>query len=271
MLAEIKLAEIDAYRGLFRGPHMELVLDAVAAGNSPARLWAGGADLALLWDQANSAFYLAGAPDSALRGELAALIGGPVRWEALERRRPHFKARALDPAQDAALPALFAGAALRELDTLFFADTAAPDAAPPQAPDVDGVRFAPIDRALLEDEGLANSDTVRREIGMMWPSLERFYAHGLGCAAVAERQIVGWCTAEYVGRARCGIGIETAEAYQRRGIGAAAAAWFVRAVRGRGLVTCWECRANNTPSRRVAEKLGLTLIAEERYYAGAFE
>ena len=271
MLAEVNLAEIDVYSSLFRGPHLDLVLDAVAAGNSPARLWADGTRLALLWDQANNVFYLAGAPDSELqRRELAALIGGPARREALARGRPFFKACALDPAQNAGLPELFVGAALRELDTLFYVDAAAPDA-PPDAPEVDGVRFAPLGRELLEHEGLAGSDTVRHEIEMMWPALERFYTHGLGYAAVAGRQIVGWCTAEYVGRARCGIGIETLEAYQRRGIAAAAAARFVRAARERGLVSCWECRANNTPSRRVAEKLGLALVAQERYYAGSFE
>lgn len=269
MLEAVDLARLDAYRAQFPGPHLALVLGSVAAGNTPARLWVEQAGTALLWDQGNNVLYLAGAPTEGARRELAALIGGPLRAAALARRRPFFKARALDPALDAALPELFAGVALRALDTRFYADPA-PEGPPPATPDLDGVRFAPITQALLEQDGLANRAAVRHEIGLMWPDPERFFAHGLGYAALVGQEIVCWCTAEYVGPERCGVGIETAEAHQRRGIAGATAARLLQAVRRRGLTTCWECRADNTPSRRLAEKLGLALVAEERYYAGMF-
>lgn len=269
MFEALDLTQAHVWRALFPGPHLALVLEAVAAGNSPARLWADAAGTALLWDQGNNVLYLAGAPSGAARRELTALIGGPLRAEALARGRPFFKTRALDPALEAALPELFAGLALRALDTRFYADPA-PGTPPPATPDLDGVRFAPITRALLEQEGLANRAAVRHEIGLMWTDPERFFAHGLGCAALAGQEIVCWCTAEYVGPQRCGVGIETAEAHQRRGIAGATAARFLQTARRRGLTTCWECRADNTPSRRVAEKIGLAPVAEEHYYASSF-
>jgi RimJ/RimL family protein N-acetyltransferase len=273
MLAEIPISQLASYRSRFTGPHLALVLDSIAAGNTAARLWAApeaavrGATL--LWDQGNNVFYLGGELSGTAREDLAGLIADLIRQLARAAGAPYFKARALAPEIEAALPQLFARVALRELPTLFYRLATARPA--PPTPAVAGLRLEEIDQELLADDQLAGIAEVRAEIAWMWPAIERFYTHGLGVAAIAERRVICWCTAEYVSASRCGIGIATDPQYQRRGVATATAARFVELCQRRGMAPFWECRADNPSSIRVAEKAGFELIAQERYWAGAFE
>jgi hypothetical protein len=62
-----ELAELERVRALFTGEHLRFVLDAMIAGNSPARAWADGR-AALIWDGSYS-IYLAGNWNGRWRGE----------------------------------------------------------------------------------------------------------------------------------------------------------------------------------------------------------
>jgi RimJ/RimL family protein N-acetyltransferase len=180
----------------------------------------------------------------------------------------HFKLRALSPSCEGALGSLFGGMSLREAQILFYRfEKAQPNAV--SAPMVDGIRFAPIDRAFLLDKNLENIEHIRAEIRWMWPSEARFYERGFGYAAVVGERAICWCTAEYVSAACCGVGIETEQAYERRGVATATAARFVEDCKRRALTAYWECRKRNIGSIRVAEKVGFEQIAEERYWVGA--
>jgi len=268
MVHEIALAQSNTLADYLHGPHIELVIQAALAGNSPAQLWEiqqpGGPALIVFWDQGNNVLYLHGEPiGEAAQGELAALIHTGIRPRSIQRGRPYFKVRALTPSIEALLEPLFHGIALHELPTLLYTLTSALP-----APAVEGIQLLPIDRALLSNPALANTEQIRAEIQGMWPAEDRFYTQGLGWAAAADSQLVCWCTAEYLSAARCGIGIATVPAFERRGIATATAGQFVREALQRGLASHWECRADNIGSVRVAEKLGFTLIAQERYWAG---
>lgn len=271
MVTEIAPDQLGAYASYLAGPHAELVVRSAVAGNSAARLWVvdqqGGQPVILLWDQGNNVLYLAGELiDEAAQRELSDLIQNAIRAQAIAGGLAYFKARALTPSIEAALDELFQGIALRELPSLFYGlDRAG------VAPQVDRVRLQPIDRALLASAGLANVEHVRAEIRWMWPSEERFYAYGFGWAALADQQIVCWCTAEYVSATSCGIGITTVPESERRGIATATAGQFVTEAFRRGLRPYWECRSDNLGSIRVAEKLGFVLLARERYWAGVFQ
>lgn len=57
--------DVTRIRHLFAAEHLALVIDAVIAGNSPARVWAddpAAPQTAMVWDGAHS-LYLAGAVD----------------------------------------------------------------------------------------------------------------------------------------------------------------------------------------------------------------
>ena len=64
MVQEIALDRIGAFADYLRGPHVELVAQSAAAGNSAAQLWEisqpGGPALIVLWDQGNNVLYLCG-------------------------------------------------------------------------------------------------------------------------------------------------------------------------------------------------------------------
>jgi RimJ/RimL family protein N-acetyltransferase len=254
--------------------HLAMVAASIAAGNTAARLWdvTHGEDaVSLLWDKGNNVFYLAGelTHDATVR-EVAALISDTIRPMAIAEGRAYFKTRPLTPSLAERLAAVFDPVRLRQRSTLFYAYTRSqpPQVAPPRVADV---RIVPIDDALLHDSTLGNGELIREEIGWMWPSLDRFVARGFGYAAVLEREAIGWCTAEYVSESRCGIGIATVPAYERRGLATATAAAFVSHCVERGITPYWECGSDNLPSIRVAEKLGFALLAHESFAIGGFE
>jgi RimJ/RimL family protein N-acetyltransferase len=266
MITEQPIADLDAHRREFSGAQLEMVLASVRAGNTAARLWTGDG-LALLWDQGNNVFYLA--RSGALHPEGTAHLDAlNLRAAALDRGRRYFRARALAPELEPLLREILAPVALHPARKRFYRyDAPAPDVnAEPE-----GVAFVPIDGALLRTKGLANLEQVRSEIGFMWHDEKHFLAQGFGVAAVFDDAVVCWCTAEYVSRTMCGIGIETVEGCQNRGVATAAARRFVRHALSRGVTPHWECDAENLPSTRVAEKAGFTLLEESTFWAGLFD
>jgi len=56
--------QFDRYRSYFVGPHLDLALASMVAGNTAGHLWEipreDASPLLLLWDQGNNVFYLAG-------------------------------------------------------------------------------------------------------------------------------------------------------------------------------------------------------------------
>ena len=161
MFDEVPHPDTGAYASLFPGEQLALVLASVAAGNTAARLWIASQDVdddavALLWDKGNNVFYLAG-PGlmEEAHEQLKRLIAMEIRPQALEEGRLYFRVRGLNPAMDDALPRLFAPVMLRELVELFFG-FGQPRPNDVRPPSVLNIGFAPVDRALLEREGLAN-------------------------------------------------------------------------------------------------------------------
>jgi GNAT superfamily N-acetyltransferase len=269
------LAALERYRRSFPGPHLDLVCASLQAGHTLGHLWVLPQDLAhpllLLWDKGNNVFYLAGEEATASGlAQCRALLTPVVRPQALADGAPQFRARALAASLDGVLPRLFAPVVLQEYPVLFSVYDAPtpPRAIPPPA--LPAVAILPLTRQRLRESGLTHSAEVRAEIRGMWPTEEQFFTHGFGTLAILQDTIVGWCTAEYVGPQRCGLGIATQPAYQRRGVATALAAAFVGEALRRGLTPCWECGRTNGASVRVAEKVGFVPQADETYWAGSF-
>jgi RimJ/RimL family protein N-acetyltransferase len=269
----VEPAGIARYRAFFPGPHLALVLASIEAGNTLGQLWTfalAEGTLALLWDKGNNVFvFSGGAGTPAARRALANLIATQVRPQALAEGALYFRAYALSPVLHRVLPKLFAGTPLHPNPTAFLAYRAAtPPSVPPPA--VPGVVLAPIDAALLGRDDLAHLEQVPAEIRWMWPSEARFFEVGFGVVALLADQVIGWCTAEYVGPTSCGIGITTVPAYERRGVATALAACLIAEALRRGLTPHWECGQGNRASLRVAEKLGFVRLADEQHWQGKF-
>ena len=112
---------------------------------------------------------------------------------------------------------------------------------------------------------------VKAEIAWMWPSLERFYQNGFGRAALSGGRLVCWCTAEYVSRRACGVGIETAPEFRGKGIATRTALHFAADCARRGITPHWECDRDNAASARVAEKIGFERVEASTLWAGRFQ
>lgn len=260
------------YRSRFPGPHLEMVVASMLAGNTAGELWAGsdpGAPL-LLWDKGNNGLYLTSEHCSQSSIEaLAAIIATQIRPRSLNAGAARFKAYPLSSSMQESLPELFPGVALHESVTRFFADAAERPLSSVRAA-VPDMTISPITPDDLAAGALAHGDWVRAEISSMWPSEERFHQHGFGTVAVVESEIICWCTAEYVSPAACGIGIETSPRYEGRGVATATAARFLHEARKRGVTAHWECDRGNHASVRVAQKLGFVLESEETVWIGSF-
>src|SRR5262245_56592909 len=95
----LSIERLDRYRHFFPGPHLELVLDSIAAGNTAAELWEvlfADSAVVLLWDKGNNVFYLAGEDHPPIVcQQLAALISQQIRPQACAGGAIAFKTRAL--------------------------------------------------------------------------------------------------------------------------------------------------------------------------------
>jgi GNAT superfamily N-acetyltransferase len=272
LMERVSLHEgLERFRDRFPGPHLELVLASMLAGNTAGELWTTRGDprTLLLWDRGNNVLYLSDDGQAPSLEPLTATILEQIRPSALAADEARFKARALSPSLEERLPSLFPGIDLHASQTLFFVHDAT--SAPPIPPAVPGMALLTITPEVLAPGALAYGDYVLAEIRSMWPSEPRFHHYGFGTVAVVEGQIICWCTAEYVSPTACGIGIATSPRYGRRGVATATAAHVLQEARARGITACWECARDNLPSVRVAEKLGFRLQSEETYWIGSFQ
>lgn len=255
--------EIDRVRHLFGAEHLTLVLDAVIAGNTPARVWVDDLSMprtALVWDGAHCV-YLAGAADR------------PEAWRDLFDReiaskRPGFlKLYVTDDVAES----VFAGYLIRRRERVLHQGNGV------TPPDLDrsprlpaGFRISAIDQHVDELCRLTRFTDVVAEIASCWKSVDDFRRQGFGFVAHDAETIVCWCTAECVSEARCGIGVETVEPFRGQGFATLTATAFVEHCVGRKLRPYWDAWTDNLPSVAVAEKVGLHRVETYSILVGDF-
>lgn len=77
---------------------------------------------------------------------------------------------------------------------------------------------------LVAEDALKNIEPLREELTKMWPAVDDFFDKGFGfCVVHDSGALASWCLSEYPSKDTCGIGVETIEEYQRRGLATAAA------------------------------------------------
>lgn len=270
MFEQIELENLSSVKSLFDDSHrLRMVISSILAGNSPARLWAAGGGLFLLWDRGNNVFYAAA--DDPPRGwgdALGDLLRDRIIPMFAETGDEYFSVDLPDsPDVEKQLRETFSPFTRWEREKLFLTHPGPQEVAGLPSR-VDGVTFVPIDRGILCGEGPDNWEVVRGEILYMWPSVKRFLAHGWGTAAVLDGSIIGWCTAEYVGRDGVGIGIEIEPNMRRRGVAVDVGTVFLAECSRRRRMPHWECDAANEPSVRLADRLGFELMEKRRAVAG---
>jgi len=266
MLSLLERSEYHLLRPLAAGRHLALVIDAMIAHPIPAMVWVDDLavpEKALIWDKAYC-YYFLGSPTTAT-GLLAQVLQDTVLPQARAAGRTIGKFCYSPDDWEPLLPEMLPGIAMQKLMWHFYAFEASSVSDTPLPP---GYRLQPITAAILADETIEHREDVLAELWQMWARPEDFLKIGFGYCVMHGQSIACWCTAEYLSERRCGIGIETQEEHQRKGLATAAAAAVVRESLSRSLQPHWDCRATNLPSNRVAEKVGFTQQEQYATYLG---
>ncbi|GAB2667980.1 GNAT family N-acetyltransferase [Kribbella swartbergensis] len=253
--------EVHRVRRLFEAEHLALVIDAVIAGNSPARVWAddSGAGSALVWDRHHSVYFAGSVEDA-------------QEWRALFDRE-------IAPLGDGVLKiyatpdaagTVFAGLPLQRRERVLYRGhgPVAHDWSRRLPP---GFHLSAIDDLGSGLGGLANATDVIAEIESTWASIADFLRTGFGFVAHDTEQIVSWCVAEFVSDGKCGIGIETIGSHRGRGFATLTASAFTEHCAERNITPYWDAWTSNRPSTAVAEKLGLRKIETYHVSLGDFK
>jgi GNAT superfamily N-acetyltransferase len=274
MMEEISEHRIEEYVKYFPGSQPGMVLASVIEGNTEAQLWYTSQPdnnvVCFLWDKGNNVFYLAGQLVlSETIKDLASLINTYVKEKAVKEGLSYFKVKALSSSLENSIADIFQNIPLHKTNKLFYTFRAKRVKTIPD-PGLEGIQYHPIDADFLEEGQFENNHYVKSEIEWMWPSLERFLEKGFGTAAVIDASIICWCTAEYVSKSKCGIGIEVIDEFQNKGIATATAAHFLEHCMNQNIVAHWECDKDNIGSVRVAEKVGFEKTEETVFWNGQF-
>lgn len=253
----------------FDTPNLRLVVDSIIDGKTPARAWAD--DLAapktvLAWE--GRCIYLVGDFEGAkVNKGLREIFSTEIQPEGQSRKLGFFKLYYSPDAWSLRLEEIFGSLSDNDVERRIYCSVRDSSArvAVPSPP----LELRQIDAQLLQSD-FAHIGLVRDEILGCWTSFETFLDQGFGFAMLDGTSVVCWCTAEYVSEGKCGIGIETIEAYQRRGIATVVTGEFVRHALASGVNPHWDCWASNTPSVRVAEKVGFADKHDYKIAIGTF-
>lgn len=98
----------------------------------------------------------------------------------------------------------------------------------------------------------------------IWGSVENFLEHGFGFCALDESQddehlaFAASVQTVFVGDRHAETGVETREAYRRKGLATALCCAYIDLCLQSGIYPEWGCGDDNEPSERLAHKLGYT-------------
>lgn len=95
-----------------------------------------------------------------------------------------------------------------------------------------------------------------------WDKPNAFLGKGKGYCIVDGSSAASWAFTAAVSSKEIDIGIETAPGYQRLGLAAAVAEKMIEYCFEQHKKPVWACRADNTASKKLAEKLGFVKISE---------
>ncbi len=250
---------------LFDVPYLHFVVTAMEVGNSPALAWVDDTHMpnsALIWDKTHSLYFGGDAHNPTFNATLRDFLVDSLIAEARQRTfgllklyfaNDDWRTQAADLLSDIEIQ--HHARILSRLN---------PQADLSQAPRLPAhMRLEIIDNDLLQNLSLPGIDALIHEIEACWTSQEHFVDQAFGYCIIEDTHgIVSWCTAEYFSPGVCGIGIETLEQYQRRGLATITARAFAQHANRLGWQVNWDCWLKNRPSVRVAEKVGFEKVAD---------
>ena len=106
-------------------------------------------------------------------------------------------------------------------------------------------------------------DTVKGRVTphFSWRSAEEFLRNGKGYCVLHEGRAAAWAFSAAVSSDEIDIGIETLPEYRHKGLAYLAAEQMIRYCLEQGKCPVWSCDTGNSASRRLAEKLGFSVLS----------
>lgn len=120
-----------------------------------------------------------------------------------------------------------------------------------------GYKLLPIDAEICE-----RYPDLAFAYELLWGGVPNFLAHGFGYCALAEEELASACDSPFCAGGRAEIGVETREAYRRKGLARLVATAFIGESLRRGLEPVWECWCENKASRQLATRLGFEWLED---------
>lgn len=258
MIFELTPDAFQIVKPLYGTPYLEYVINAMIAMNTHGRIWVDDLSdpkTAVMWDE-GPRFYFTGREDNhsfneSLGQMVQRIMPALGSYMVVYYDAPHWEGMLSDILSNR--PLHRAQRCIYKLDSMLI-------------PDWHGrlhedFTILPINRQLLSKSGIANIDSLVSEIQSTWPSIDRFIDNGFGfCALHGGDGIVCWCTGEYANGNHIGVGIETITDYRLKSLATLTASAFAEHCISKGIEAHWDCWLSNTPSIRVAEKVGFRKI-----------
>ncbi|MEI2666253.1 GNAT family N-acetyltransferase [Rossellomorea sp. LJF3] len=137
-----------------------------------------------------------------------------------------------------------------------------------------GYKTVKITKSMVENNGsetYRNIEFLQSKVLQFWPSLERFFRHGVGYMVVYENEIVSVCFSGVVAGNVHGIDIETLPHHQGKKLAQKVAHAFLQDCLENEIIPYWDCMEINEASVSIAEKIGFRNKLNYSWYSVPFE
>lgn len=256
----LKFSEYARVRSLFANLADRVAIEATIAGNTEGQVYVDNPTrptAAFFWNAFRYG-YLAGDPaDASFVTALRSLLADELLPAARESHDPTLVIYPASRGWQDQMPALLEGYWHVPLWRRTFTFDAAAFVARPVTSLPDGLTLHTIDAARI-----AASPDLRGEIGMLWASTDAFLAHGFGACVLDGDRVVSACLTAFAGGDLHEISVSTQPPYRRQGLALVTAGTFIERCLQSGITPVWECWHDNTPSVKLAAKLGFQMTED---------
>lgn len=104
-----------------------------------------------------------------------------------------------------------------------------------------------------------------------WDSAEDFLRSGVGFSLLNNGRVVSTCFSSFIVGSKLELGVETDPAYRNRGLSIHAGIEMIDYCLSKGFEPVWACSRDNTPSFKLALKLGFLPSTYHPYYIIPFD
>ncbi len=216
---------------------------------------------AIVWSQGMKGFYFIGDQKSNLFLQKSPeFIKNELFPFLYNRELDYFECSGITPKWNETIERIFAHQKLNSCKQLIYTWEGSGNLTPPESP------FQIYSVNQYHPRNFLHWDHYEKELIQFWGNIDNFLNAGNGYYAVKENTIMGFCYSSFVTTKEKTIGVVTDEKYRNQGIGYHLAHRCINEILKEGKRPWWDCTETNTPSVKLAEKLGFVNTEEYRCY-----